>query len=76
MDLDARQVILELEKIVEITKVLAKPKDKSSVLRGEWIPTKSIENLIADYYKKWNEMCEEHYKDYLKRKGKKDETTN
>ena len=73
MDLDALQIIKRLELAVKIAK---ERKNKSTLLKGEWVPTDILETIIADYYKEWNSMCDEHYKDYLKKKENKNAIIN
>ena len=71
MDLEAKPIIKKLELAVQVAK-----EGKSPLLKGQWVPTDILETIIADYYREWNSMCDEHYKDYLKNKENKNETIN
>lgn len=68
MDLPALKIIEKLEIAVGIAD---ERKDKNSLLKGDWIPKDIIKNIITDYYKEWDSMCDEHYKDYKINREKK-----
>ena len=46
MDLDALPIIKRLELAVKIAK---ERKNKSTLLKGEWVSTDILETIIADY---------------------------
>ena len=74
MDLNALTIIKKLEILIDIAETQrknCKDKNASGVAKGEWTPITLIKQIVADYYKEWDKMCDEHHKDYLKRKGEK-----